>query len=99
MNLEADDAFAEFLVRIGQINDLFSVQLGNDVIAVGGKFQVVPVVGFQGFFAVFGWGCYPAAATALVEAAGMFADARVNFNLHAFNVGAVLGVDSGDFGA
>src|SRR5215468_4832812 len=99
VNLQTDDAFAELWGRIGKINDLGSVDLGHDVVAVHRDLQIVPLAGLYSFFAGFGGHGDPTTAAALIESPGMFADAWVNLYLHAFNVGAVLGVVAGDFGA
>src|SRR5437667_12755107 len=74
--------------------NLCAIELRNDVSAVHGHFEVIPVARLQRPFAFWRGLCHPAAPAAFVQAARLLAGARIDLHLAPFDVRAMLRVDT-----
>src|SRR6187399_709496 len=99
VNLQTNDTLAEFLRRVAEVHDCRAVELSDDMAAVRGNLEVVPFTGLQRFFPGFAGHGHPTASAAFIQAARVLACAWVDFDLQAFNVRAVLRIDTGDSGS
>src|SRR5579883_2316124 len=96
MNLQANHAFAKFWRQVIVVHDLHAVHACNIVISAHGHLKVIPRAGLERPLAFGRWLCHPAAPATFVESPGVLSHTWIHFHLHAFDIGAVLGIKSGN---
>src|SRR5437660_1245998 len=98
VDLQTDDAICEFGRGVRKVHNLCAIELRNDVSAVHGHFQLIPVARLQRVLAFWRGLRHPATPAAFVQTARVLAHVRVDLHLHPFDVRAMLRVDTRNLG-
>src|SRR5256885_17070839 len=78
MNLQSNHTIDEFRRLVREVHDLHAIELRNNVIALHGHFQVVPLARFKCLLAFRGGHLHPATSSAIIESDSMLACAAVH---------------------
>src|SRR5213080_2670889 len=97
VDLQGDHAVGELRRGISVIDDPDAVQMSHDVFSADRYLEIVPLAdGLEGVLAFRRRLDHPAAPAALIQPAGVVADIGVNFDLHAFDVRSMTGIEADD---